>query len=345
MPTEHLLFAEQTSDWESFETPDKAIPVSTFAPSMGLSYIDHRATGSGRALSRSWLTSKSPSGSLSMAGWQEYLGYFVKQALMHNYAATTPAGATTAKEHGFLPKDDTVPNGLSVQVLRNGNAQSFKGLLVNRITFNCAAGDILMLDMDWLARDEAPAGGLWFDDGTAGPAAETPAYFAAAIEAYRFHTAELYVGGTPTLDVPSKTYSIAGGTKYEGIERAEVALENNLDARLFWGSQVPRNVVGQDRAVTGSFDLDQSTINDAVYLMSRSNTRAALRLLFTGTIIETTIARELEIILPNVVFAEADLTDISGDYSRRIQSVSFRALADANGNDIAIRIVDSVTSY
>lgn len=345
MPAEHLMFAEQTANWTTWTAPDKAIPVTNFAPTLGLGYVDHRATGSGRALVRSWMATKEVSGSLSMAGWEKYLGYFVKQALMHDTAVSTPVGATTAKQHGFLPKDDTMPKGLSVQALRNSNAQSFKGVLFNRLTFNCQAGEALTLDMDWIARDEASAGGTWLDDGAAAPSALTPAYFPTSVPAFMFHSAQLFVGGTTTLDAGKKIYTITGGTEYVGIDMAEVVIENNLDAKILWGLKVPRNVIGGDRAATGRFDMDQSTLNAAFTDMARNGTRAALRLLFTGTIIEAAIKAELEIVLPNVVFPEADLPALQGGNERRMQSVSFTGLADSNGYDIAVRIVDTTASY
>lgn len=345
MPAEHILFAEQTTDWTTWTAPNKAIPVTNFAPALGLGYVDHRATGSGRALVRSWLATKEVSGSLSMAGWETYLGYFVKQALLHDTAVNTPAGATTAREHGFLPKDDTLPNGLSIQALRNGAAQNFKGVLINRLTFNCQSGEALTLDMDWIARDEAPAGGTWLDDGSAAPSALTPAYFPTSVPAFMFYGAQLFVGGTPTLDPVKKTYSITGGTEYPLIDMAEVAIENNLDAKILWGLKVPRNIIGGDRAVTGRFDMDQSALNDAFYQMARDGTRATLRLLFTGSVIESTITSELEIVLPNVVFQEADLPAVQGSNERRMQSVNFTAIADSNGYDIAVRIIDTVANY
>lgn len=345
MPNEHLIFTEQTIDWETFETPDKAIPVTNFDVDLGIAYQEHRATGTGRALVRSWYASKSVSGSMSMAGWEQYLGWWFKHALMHNIKSSTPAGATTAKQHGFLPKDDTMPLGLSVQVLRNGEAQSIKGLLVNRITFNCQAGQELTLDIDWIARDEAPEGGTWDDDGTAAPAEVIPVYFGVDVPAFMFYQAQLIVGGTATFNPTTNLYSFSGGTEYPLVEMAEASLENNLDARLFWGSKVPRNVIGQDRAVTGRFDLDQSTLEDAFYEMHRTGARSAIRYVFTGTEIEAGHNHMLELVFPNVVITQGKYPAIAGSNDRRMQSVEFQALADSNGIDFAINLIDTQASY
>lgn len=343
--SEHLLFAEQTSDWKTWEAPDKAIPVSAFDADLGITYREHRATGSGRALNRSWRTSKAVTGSLSMAGWQTYLGYFVKQALMHDVVSGVASGATGAYLHGFVPDDTSMPLGLSVQALRNGHAQSFKGVLFNRMTINCAAGEEMTLDFDWLARDEAAAGGTWEDDGTAAPAALMPAYFPASTPAFLFLGATLTVGGTPTFDSITNTYTITGGTEYTGIEMAEVAIENNLDARIFFGLSVPRNVIGQDRAVTGRFDLDQSTLNADFYDMYRDGAKAALKLSFVGDEIEAGHNAEFEVIVPNVYISAGNLAALAGGNERRMQSVEFTGLADDNGLDVAFRLVDDVASY
>lgn len=273
MPAEHLMFAEQTANWTTWTAPDKAIPVTNFAPTLGLGYVDHRATGSGRALVRSWMATKEVSGSLSMAGWEKYLGYFVKQALMHDTAVSTPGRRDDRQAARLSPQRRHHAEGSE----RAGAAQQQRAELQRR----AVQPPDLQLPGGRSADarhglDRARRGlGGWHVAGRwrGGPSALTPAYFPTSVPAFMFHSAQLFVGGTTTLDAGKKIYTITGGTEYVGIDMAEVVIENNLDAKILWGLKVPRNVIGGDRAATGRFDMDQSTLNAAFTDMARNGTR------------------------------------------------------------------------
>jgi len=347
MPVEHIIFKEQTVDWQTWATPDKAIPVESWSLDPGIEYVENRSTGSARALKYSWLGQKLVTGSFEMKAWYEYLGWFLKAALLHD-VADTQQGATTAYQHGFFPKDDTMPLGLSVQLKRDADdADNILGVLIDTLTLGCTANEPLMISGDFIAYDEAPTDGTWDNDGAAAPAViASPAYFADTVLPYRFQHATINYGGTLTYDNTENVYTLADGTSYTIIEQIEVQIANNLDPRVFLGSRNAGNVIGQDRSVTGSFTIDQSTVNETFRNLMRAGTRGSLWLKFdSGVEADTGYNYTMTIALPNVEFRSAALPDVTGSQDRRMQDVEFTALVDSDGIDVNVIIVDTQTAY
>lgn len=348
MPVEHIIVGPQTA-WETWVTPDKAIPVDTWSADPGIERNDRRLSGAGRALSRRWPGKKLVTGSFEMPCWEEYMGLIWKAAGLNDITSTRITPTTgVAYEHGIFPDDSAVPAGLSVQMKRDGtHAQNLLGVLINTLTLSCAAGEPAIISGEWIAKDEAPTGGYWdYDRTEAAPAVvASPAYFATDIMALMFYGAAINVGGTLTWDATKQVFSLTGGTDYADIELIEVGIENNWDARVFLGNKTAKNVVGQDRAITCKFDLDQSTINEVFYSMYRDGTNAAMKLTFTGRNIEAGNDYEHEVVLPLLDFGPVPMPDISGSQDRRMQSVSATAMKSSHGMDIAARIVDKQASY
>jgi hypothetical protein len=346
MPQEHIIFVEQTTDWKTWDTPDKAIPVDSFALDPGVEYIERRTTGQGRGLKYTWLGQKLVTGSFEMVAWYEYLGWFLKAALLHDIADTVQ-GATSAYLHGFFPSDATMPYGLSIQAKRDADdADNVSGVLFNTMTFNCAANEPLMLSGDFVGYDEAPTDGTWEDASAAPAVIATPAYFADTILPYRFQHATINYGGTLTFDDAGNKYTLAGGTAYTNIEQIELTLDNGLDPRVFLSDRLPGNVIGQDRSVTGSFTIDQSTVDETFRNLYRAGTKGSLWLQFdSGVEADTGFNYIMTIALPNVEFRSAALPDLAGGQDRRMQDVEFTALLDSNDIDINVQIVDLAASY
>lgn len=342
--TEHVIVKKQSA-WGTWVTPDKAIPVDSWSLDPGAARVERRVSGVGLGLKYNWLGGKLVTGSFEMPGWMSYLGLFLQAAGFTDIVSTLKS--TPAYEHGMLINDASQPAGLSVQLKRTAAAASnLLGVMINKLTFNCQAGEPLVMSGDYIAKDEAPTGGTWDHDGSAAPAViASPAYFASTILPFRFHHAALTIGGTVTFNDTTNIFTISGGTAYT-VEMAEVSLDNALDPRLFLNNRTAQNVVAQDRSVTGRLDLDQSTYNAALHDLYRAGTRAAVSLYFnSGTIIASTYDYELEIVLPLADFGNAPLPDIQGGNERRKQSVEFTGLVGTDGYDIAVRLQDDQTSY
>lgn len=345
MPIEHVIVKEQAS-WDTWVDPDIAMPMDSFSLDPGVSRVERRPTGQGRGLAYSWLGSKLITGSFAMAAWMENLGYFFKMAGLHDIASNQ-IDTSTAYEHGFFPKDDTTPPGLSVQLKRDADdADNILGLLIGTLTLNCQAGEPLAINGDYIALDEAPTGGTWDYDGAAAPSVvATPSYFANTILPFRFEHGELLYGATLTYDDTANKFTKTGGSSAL-IEMIEVSLENNWDPRVFLNSRLAANVVGQDRAISGRFDLDQSTVDETFRNFYRAGTKGTLWLEFaSGVEIDAGNDYSLIIVVPNVDFTGGALPDISGSNERRIQSVEYMGLLDENGVDLNVQLIDTVTTY
>lgn len=345
MPSEDLIFDEQSA-WATWVTPDKGMYVDSFDINPGVGFKEHRTTGRNAGLALMELAEKLVTGSLTMAGWQSYLGYWLKAAGLNDIESTQVA-ASTAYDHGMI-FGAAAPAGLSVQAKRSGSsAQNVLGLLLTSLTLSCAKGEHLQLQGDWVAKDEAPSGGNWdYGAGASAPAVvSSPTYFADTIGKFLFQNAEALVGGTPSWDAPSQIMSVSGGTAKAGIEMAEIKWDLNIDARVFWGDRTPYNAVLQNRSVTGRFDLDQSTVDETFYAALRAGTPQVLQFLFTGATIESTYKYELELTLPNCKITSAPLAALDGNHDRRMQSVEFTALLDSNDIDLAVRLRDTQTAY
>lgn len=345
MPQEHVIMKQQSA-WKTWVTPDVALSFVSFSLDPAVSRVRERVTGTGRQQKYSWLGPKLPVGSFEMWAWYEYLGLIFEAAGLNDIASTQQA-ATAAYEHGFLP-GTTPGNGLSVQLKRDADdADNILGLLINRLQLNCQAGQQLTLSGDYIACDEAPTDGTWdYDGATAAPAVvATPSYPAATILPFRFEQASLITGGTVSFDDPTNILSVSGGAAAT-VEVAELTLDNGLDSRVFLGSRVAGNVVSTEWAVTGRFDVDQSTVDETFRNLYRAGSQTTLQLLFdSGVEADTGYNYQLEVIVPNIDFDMAALPDLSGSQDRRMQSVEFTGLVDDNDLTIGIRLVDTQTAY
>lgn len=343
---EHLVIGPETV-FGTFVTPTIALPVLKANHTVGREYIDKRYTAAGRALRNRYQGKKAPSGSIEMDLWPDYMGRFLKAAGLDNITTTTPGGATTARQHAFLLGTTMQLASLSAQIKRSAAiATNLRGLVIDKITIKAVAGEVVSFMVDFLAKDEAPAGGTWDADGSASAAIiGTPTYIGATLVPYRFFNAALILGGTPSLT--SNVYSIAGGTTIALAESLEISIENNLDAPHFLTSDpTPGVIVGQDFNVTVKLDIDVSTLVTTFYDYVRAGTNVALKLDLTGAEIETSHNYEFDLTLPNLVFDEADYPDISGEQSRRVQSLSATAIQHAaTAHAIGIVLKDTQTAY
>ena len=229
---EHLIISPETT-FGTFVTPIRAYPVLKASHTIGREYIDKRYTGSSRTLRNRYQGKKAPSGSIEMDLWPDFMGRFLKAAGLDNITTTTPGGATTTRQHAFLLGTNAQFASLSAQIKRSATiATNLRGVVIDKLTIKAVAGEAVSFMVDFLAKDEAPAGGLWDVDGSGSAAViGTPTYIGSPLVPYRFFNAALVLGGTPSLT--SNVYAIAGGTTITLAESLEISIENNLDAPHF----------------------------------------------------------------------------------------------------------------
>lgn len=343
---EHVIAVPESS-FGTFVTPINAYPVLKTTTNVGRERLDKRYSGSSRYLSRRYLGAKAPDGSIEMDLFPDYMGLFLKAAGFSTIATTTPGGATLARQHGFLLGANSQLPSLSLQTKRSASiATNWRGVVIDKMTIKAVAGEVVSFNMDFLAKDEAPAGGTWDADGTSSAAViATPTYIPATLVPYRFFNATLILGGTPS--VTSGVYSVAGGTAITLAESLEVTLENNLDAPHFLTSDpTPGVIVGQDFNITAKLDLDNSAVVTTYYDYFRGGALASLRLDLVGAQIETGQNYEFHLTLPSLDFDEANYPDISGEQSRRVQSVSATGIQHAaSAHAIGFTLKDTQTAY
>lgn len=343
---EHVIIGPETV-FGTFVTPTRAFPVLKANHTIGREYIDKRYTGSSRTLRNRYQGQKAPSGSLEMDLWPDYMGRFFKAAGLDNITTTTPGGATTARQHALLLGTTMQLASLSAQIKRSATiATNLRGMVIDKLTLKAVAGEVVSLMMDFLAKDEAPAGGVWDADGSGSAAViGTPTYIGATLVPFRFFNAALVLGGTPSLT--SNVYAIAGGTTITLAESLEISIENNLDAPHFLTPDpTPGKIVGQDFNVTAKMDIDVSALETTFYDYVRQGANVALQLTLTGAEIEAGHNYALVLTLPNLIFDEADYPDVSGEQSRRVQSISATAVQHADtAHAIGLVLTDTQTSY
>lgn len=346
MPQYHVLAVEETT-FGTWNAPTDAYPLLSWSHDDGTEYVDGRETGASRGLRAQWYGSRAPSGSGEGFIHEEDFALFAKAAGLWGVDSLV-VGATSAYEHNLIVDDSLSAVGLSMQVQSDAsNAFSFKGVVLDTLTFSLAAREKAKFSFDWLAFDAARVGGTW-DDTTAAPAIiGSPAYFGAAIQPLKFNSATLTWGGTVAFDAPTKKITITGGTSITLATMVEISIENNFSYQHTLGSaSVPTIAIPQDRSVTGRMDIDFSTVTNTYYDAMINATEVALQLTMTGNEADTGENYTVEITLPSIVVRSANHPDITGEQTGRSQSVEFTAHTNTTANaDIGVRIVDTATTW
>ena len=90
----------------------------------------------------------------------------------------------------------------------------------------------------------------------------------------------------------------------------------------------------------------QSTVNETFRGYYRAGTNNALWLQFaSGVEADTGYDYDMTIVVPNVDYRAGGLPDLTGDNSRRMQSVEFTGKVDSNDVSLNVQIIDTATSY
>jgi len=354
MNPQHLVISPETA-WGTWVTPAVAIPVDEFSFKPKRDRTRRMTSGASRAPYASWLSgAKEVSGSIKMPAWGEQLGKFLVAAQLTNVTSAQPAVGTdpTVYEHAFLADDTAafaIADALSVQAQYNASIGiNILGMVINKLAFECKAGDILTLNLDFMAKDESKIGGVWdYDGSTASPAiVASPTYFSRAILPFVFTGAVLTTGGTVSKDGTTKQLSVADGTAQAKIESLAFSMENNVEMPAFMGGPCAGEATLGNRVISGSFDRSMATVSTTFYDEWRAGSQVALQLQFVGQIITNAYRRELTITCPLVDFDDADWPAIAGDKKRTTRTVNWTAVEDPTlALDIGVTIRDTQASY
>lgn len=348
MPKEDLIISPETT-FATWVTPALAFPVTKASVKAGIEKPEKKYSGSTRGVSRIYQGAKAPAGSVEMDLWSEHMGKWLKAAGLDDIATTTPGGATTAREHGFLLGTNPLLKSLSAQIKRSAaHGQNLLGMVIDKITIKAVKKEVVTIAFDFLCKDEALCGATWDYDGSSSPAIiSTPTYISASISPFIFYHATLKTGGTPTFDDAKNQFTFTGQTTQGYVESFELSISNSLEqAHFLTTDRTPKRIAAGDLAVDVKIDVDMSSIDDTFYNNVRNHTTSALELTLAGANIEASQPYMFKLVLPEALFKNADHADIGGDHKRRVMSVEASAQEHAASDQI-INIVlrDTQTAY
>ncbi len=348
MADEHLIVKAETT-FGTFVTPDTAFPILKANIATGQEYLDKRYTGKGRALANSYLSSKAPSGSIEMDLWPDKVGMFLKAAGLSDITTTTPGGGTLSREHAFLLASDSALKSMSMQYKQTASqAVNVLSASFSKLVIKAVKGETVNIAMDYLCKDEAPAGGTWIYNGGASPAViSSPTYISSTLRPYLFYDAVVTTGGTVAIDGTSKQMSVTSPTTQTKVESVEITIENKLEqAHFLVADRTPGVIAAQEFDVSIQFDVDMTSFLTTFYDHARTGSNAAFVLTLTGGLIEGALNYMFKLTLPSLSFRQADYPDISGEQKRRVQTVQATGIVHSTVNHaLGITIRDTATSY
>lgn len=346
---QHILLRRETA-WGTWNSPNVAIPYTSFEPDAGWESIESAVTGSGRALRQRIRGAKTPAASLALPFWYERMGWFLIAMGLYDVATTTPVGATLARLHGFLPNNAQNPASLSFQAQYNAaNAVNMKGGVMTSATITVTNKGTIDFSGDLMGEDLALAGGTW-TDGSASPAIITPVtYFAGAIQPFTAFDVAVSIGGTPTLNDTTNVVSVAGGSANATLEALELSVENNGSVQhLLNQRRNPGSVWLGSRRTGLTMDIDWSTPDMTFYNYLESGTTFPVVITVTAAAnsIETGFSHQLQIVLPRCAVNTGNPPAIQGSLDRPSQSVELVCMEhDTVATDLNIILQDTTTSY
>lgn len=352
MPIYHVLLGiEGTS--QTWEAPSNAFNMENWQSAVNQEYTDIQVTGSQHGLYDSWHGAFAPSGSGQMKLYENWIPAFLK---VGGFTEVTSAqvDATTAYLHQCLPAPEDANVTASIQVQHGAaDAENWRGVLINKMTFSCKAKEIAMLAFDFLAVDSGVTGQNW-GDGTSAPSViASPTYLGDSVGVLHFANVTITKDASLALNTTTNVVTPTSGSSVTIAEMAEISIENNYLYRHVLGTaRYPTLINRQNRTVTGKLDIDFSTFDETWYEAMRGGTTVTLQFKFTGSNIESGQPYHLLITLPRVTIRGANLPDVTGNQAARVQTVEFTAqvdpsFVDSDGYpyDIHIEVKDDVTAY
>lgn len=242
-------------------------------------------------------------GSASMAASYDSIGMLLK----HGLGTLADAGSGPSSYTHTYTLAASPPTGLTVETVRGTSGQSevFEGVKVNNLTLSVAAGEAMMLDLDFIAQT-----------GTRGSAG-SPTY-----------------GSNENLILHSQAGQFAfNGSNYD-LKSLTLKVENSLDRRQLLGSVLTSEPVRSD-FMSVTLDVELEAV-DALSAALVAGTQSDATITFTsGT-------RSFAITCQNAYLSTA--TDDIGDAGIVSMSCSFVCESDGTDEGLSILVTNSDAS-
>ncbi|HLF28228.1 MAG TPA: hypothetical protein VJG32_18005 [Anaerolineae bacterium] len=327
---EHLVYSAET-EFGSWVTPTRAIAVDDANWDSERAVDEQPTTGSGRAPYLHVLGAKPVTGGFTTRWWVANIATLFGQ-FMRDFQTTTPAGATDARDHGFLYDDEQNPLGLSVQKIYTSTlARNILSAIPNQVTLSFAAKEAAKLIFDAPAKDIVRAEQLWDSLGTASDAVIASPTYPAVRRPLYFYDAQITIGGTPSLDLATNKIAIADGDVVTKVHNIQVVINHNLDTDAFSLMRDPTilELVWGARNIQITLDVSWSDYATDLYDAAHAGEAMALDIdLRHSDEIEAGFNYEGHVVVPSLFFDPMKLPNIGGDKARKTVSLTARAQQD-----------------
>lgn len=329
MSVKHFILSKESPAY-TWVTPAKAIWVDSAQITHKREVLPQRTTGVGRGLTYNVLGAKPVNGPVSMKWWRTVVGTIFSTFLRDNAITNV---ATGVYDHGLLYDDTVSLLALSIQQQYSAAvAINVLGAVVNAVTLSAATKEEAKLDFDFIAKDEAKAGGVWDYDGvTASPAViSITNQYPTLSRPLMFYDSQVAFGGTPAFNDTTNKLSVGSSTTSSKVRNLSIALNHNLDADAYGLVQDPtlQEISPGDRSIEVSFDVSWTDYSLTFYDAARSGTPMALTWNLIGPLIDATYRSEAHIVIPSLYINPSDLPPLDGDNAGKTQSISGVALVD-----------------
>lgn len=343
-----IVKAESTSG--TAVTPDLPIRVRTVEPDSSETYIEGWETGTGRDLSVMQKGSHAPAGAIACFFNVNELGTLFKSWAIGGLTTSTPGGATTARNHVFIPVDTNALTTLSMQMQleRLGTTVTYntRGTLITGWELSVSRDSLIEMSFNWIAWELVKAGGTWGDSASS-VAAQAVSY-GTEVTKLQFSDLAVSYGGTVSKDGSSKIYTMSGGTSVTNLDSLTISCTYDAEQRIPLGQKYAQALHLGNRETTADLTFQEGTPLVTWYdkYLNRTTQSDAWLFTFTGSQIESGQNYELSICIPKAVYEEAASPSLNAEYEARTSDVTLRGLRHATTNDaIAVRIKDTKTSY
>ena len=318
MSSEHFIYSKQSA-FGTWVTPTRALPVESADIQSGREKLNLNVTGAERDPYVHVLGAKPVSLALVLPWWTVNVATLLNTCLTDNAITEISAGAVY--DHGLLFDDTAFLGALSGQVkYKSDLARNVIGAVPNGLTIGAAIKEPAKLTFDFIAKDEAIAGGTWDYDGvTASPAVIASPTYGTLRRPLMFYDAGVVIGGTPAINAGTQKITLGSGTAYTKLNAIEFAINNNLDADGFGLVADPtvQELGPGNRDIQVTFEMSWSDYATTFYVAARNGTAMAVSLDLVGQVIASTYKYEAHIVAPSVFFDPVNLPPISGDKARK----------------------------
>lgn len=340
MATPHFIYSRQTL-FNTWVTPSKWLPVESSEIGGEREVLPIVSTGAGRATYLNVLGAKPVSGPMVCPWWCTQIGPLLLSFMRDTAVTLVTAGVY---DHGlaFDDSQDLLP--ISIQQQYTGTlAINVLSAIVNTLTIAATAKEKVMLNWEFIAKDEARSGATWdYDGSTSAPAVITTPAYPAIQRPLMFYDAGVSIGGTPSWDGTGKKISVAGGTSYPKIDNIQFAISLNVDTEgyaLNKPDPTIQEAVPGAREIAVTFDISWSDYATTFYDAARAGTAMAVVLDMVGPVISGANRHEAHIIAPSVFFDPKKLPPLTGDQTRKKMTVTGMTQVDGTtGKDFNIWI-------